>query len=489
MIDDHAETGDIEAALAAIGEGLDRYLTFEHSDAYAARDRWLTHLQQPLPVAGEGLQAVIDDLNHWVIPHGSPVPRPGFTSYITTGATTASLLATVAANIASPQRYLITSFNYLEELSLEWLAEMHQIGHLQGLYSSGGSVANLIALGGARQSAFEAVGHDPAAEGVNRACAIYASSECHHTIQRSAGVLGLGRRCVRSIPCNAVGQMEVEALQAAIALDRQNGVLPVAIVANAGTTNTGAIDPILAMGEIARQENIWFHVDGAYGLPGILDERLQPRYAGLKLADSVITDPHKWLGASVGIAATFVRDRNILMRAFTQEPADYLEGSIDQSSEPQASLEHSLDDFGIPYFEYGVELSAPCRGVVVWAMLKEIGVEGMRERIVRHNDMARHVAERAREHENLELLLEPELSICCFRYRTDRVSDLDRLNQRLHRRLVRGNVHMPSTTRVAGKLAIRPCFVGARTTLREADGLVDAVLELGRELSEEMAAD
>src|SRR5690606_23271955 len=177
---------------------------------------------------------------------------------------------------------------------------------------------------------------------------------------------------------------------------------------------------------------------------------------GVERADSVIVDPHKWLGASVGVAATFVRDRELLARGFTQTPADYLEGNV-ADEDPEPGLGHSMDDFGIPYYDYGVELSAPPRGVVVWALLLEVGVSGLRDRVRRHNDMAARVAAAAREHPNLELLLEPTLSICCFRYVAPGVADLDALNRRLHRRLVRENVNIPSTTRVNGKLAIRPC--------------------------------
>ncbi|MCK4708947.1 MAG: pyridoxal-dependent decarboxylase, partial [Gammaproteobacteria bacterium] len=347
---------------------------------------------------------------------------------------------------------------------------------------SGGSVANLIALGGARQSAFENIGIDPAANGVSRQVSIYASEQCHHTIQRSAGVLGLGRRATKPIKCDQNGCMIVDALRSAIEEDKQKGILPMAIVANAGTTNMGAIDPLFAIGSIAKELNIWFHIDGAYGLPGILDERISHLYKGIELADSVIVDPHKWLGASVGIAATFVKDRDFLLRAFTQEPADYLEGSIEQSSGEVPTFEHSLDDFGIPYFDYGVELSAPCRGVAVWAMIKEIGVEGLRQRIKRHNDMAQYIAQFAGQHPQLEVLAKPMLSICCFRFIDNRIKDLDQFNQKLHRYLIRENEYMPSTTRVNGQLALRPCFIGASHEQSQVDGLLDAVLRIGNEL-------
>jgi len=479
---DAAETQKLELQLARVGAALDAFLRFEHPDALQGSRVWRERLGGPLPERGVGIDRVTEDLVRNLIPYGAAIAKPGFTSFITTGGTTVATLASTAASIAAPQRYGLTAFNFLEELSLQWLASMCGLGSMEGVYSSGGSVANLVALGAARQFAFEKIGRDPAADGVNRRVRVYATAEAHHTIQRAAGVLGIGRRAVRAIASDREGRMEVTELVRAIGEDVGAGMLPMAIVANAGTTNTGAIDPLLAIGKIAEEHGIWFHVDGAYGLPGILDERKAALYRGLEYADSAIVDPHKWLGAAVGVAATFVRDRQLLRRAFTQEPAAYLEGATLQQESSQRAFVHSLDDFGIPYYDFGVELSAPCRGVVVWALLREIGVEGMRERIVRHNDLALRVAAAARAHPHLELLLEPTLSICCFRYVSPEVSDLDRLNQLLHRRLVHENRSMPSTTKVNGMLALRPCFVGARTEIEHADALVDDVLRIGAQL-------
>jgi aromatic-L-amino-acid decarboxylase len=480
MSQDSAEVGNLQDLLSRVGAGLDEFLKFENPDAVARQDHWKAALNIPLPCHGVGIDVVIRELVESIIPNGSQIAKPGYTGTITTGGTSASTLASAAASIASPQRYTTTAFNLIEELSLEWLAQMCGLGKMKGIYSSGGSVANLVALGGARQSAFEKSGHDPARDGINRAVGVYASSECHHTIQRAGGVLGIGRRAIKPIACDDQGRMRVDALRTAIDRDLRDDILPMAIVANAGTTNTGAIDPLKSIGLLAREYGIWLHVDGAYGLPGILDQRLSHLYEGLELVDSVIVDPHKWLGASVGVAATFVHDRDLLERAFTQEPADYLEGStIDDIDTANAQPEHSLDNFGIPYYNYGVELSAPCRGIVVWALIREIGVEGMRERIVRHNDMARELAEFCKQHPNLELLLEPTLSVCCFRYVSPQIGDLDQLNQKIHRRLVRENEHMPSTTRIKGQLAIRPCFLGARTDQAQVDGLMQAVLRIG----------
>ena len=486
MSNDAAETGNLKTLLSRIGASLDTFLRFEHPDALQPGLRWREHLDIALPQQGIGIDKMTDELIQHVIPNGSSVPRPGFSSFITTGSTSAATLAATAASVAAPQRYGLMAFNFLEELSLQWMAQLFGLQDMQGVYSSGGSVANLLALGAARQRAFEKCGRDPAAEGVDRRVGIYATSEAHHTIQRSAGVLGLGRQAVRPVACDSSGRMRVDELRRIITHDQRSGVLPMAVVANAGTTNTGAIDPLQAIGEIAGDQGIWFHVDGAYGLPGVLDERVAPLYRGLELADSVIVDPHKWLGAAVGVAATFVRDRELLHRAFTQEPAHYLEGAVAgpaHAGTGEPEIQHSMDHFGIPYYDFGVELSAPSRGVVVWALIREIGKAGMADRIRRHNDMAAWIAQVAREHPNLELLQEPTLSICCFRYLAPEVSDLDGLNQALHRRLTRENLNMPSTTIVNGQLAIRPCFVGARSTMVQAKALVADVLRIGAELA------
>jgi aromatic-L-amino-acid decarboxylase len=248
-------------------------------------------------------------------------------------------------------------------------------------------------------------------------------------------------------------------------------------VAAAGTTNTGAIDPLREIGELARHHEAWFHIDGAYGLPGILDPRLTHLYGGLDLADSVIVDPHKWMGAPVGVAATFVRDRSLLQQTFMQEPSDYLEGGFVE--EPESSL----DSMGIPYQDFGVELSSPARGVIVWAILTELGREGMTARIVEDDDFARQVADRARREPALELLAEPTLSICCFRHVAPPGSDPDEFNQRLLRRVLRETDFMPSSTLVDGRFAIRPCFINIRTTTAHVDAFMDAVLSIGAELA------
>jgi aromatic-L-amino-acid/L-tryptophan decarboxylase len=475
-----SEVGNVGVYLARIGVELDRFLEALDGDPVLRRDAWTASLLRRLPEEGVGARAVIDEIAETLIPNGARLAEPGFSAWITTGPDTVPVVAAAAASLAAPQRYTITAFNLLEELSLEWLAQLCGLGdRMQGVYSSGGSVANLVALGAARQWALEQAGIDAAADGIAGVeMALYASVEAHHTVQRSAAVLGIGRSRVRLIATDDQQRMRVDLLRRAVEADVATGVLPVAVVATAGTTNTGAIDPLRAAGEVAREHGAWFHVDGAYGLLGSLDDRVASLYDGLELADSTIIDPHKWLGAPVGVAATFVRDRSLLHRAFTQEPAAYLEGAFEDVGEVQVSL----DSPGIPYMDFGVELSAPSRGAIVWSIIRELGREGVRARIRRDNDLARRLADQVRRHPRLELISEPVLSICCFRYTARAIDDLDAFNKTLLRRLVRETPYLPSSTVVNGTFVIRPCYINARTQPGHVDGLIDAVVALGDEI-------
>ncbi len=471
-----ASTDDFTKALSTAGRRIDAILAAEPTDAYARHAEW-SDLAEPLPDKGVGIDASLDELLDRVAPYGNRQSDPGFLGWITSGPTVAPLVAATTASVLSPQKYGLSAFNLLEEVSLEWLAQLCSLEpHMKGVYSTGGSVANLVALGAARQFALTNAGLDPAAAGLDgRRVAIYTSTEAHHTIARSAAVLGLGRKSIRSVPIGDDQRMLPDALAAMMGEDIASGVLPIAVVATAGTTNTGAIDPLRAIGQIAWDHSVWFHVDGAYGLVGSLDERIADRYDGLALADSAIVDPHKWLGAPVGVAATFVRDRSLLFDTFTQEPADYLEGSFAADGEAQSTFE----SMGIPYSEFGVELSSPSRGVQVWAILKELGVVGVRHRIRTDNDLAKQTTAIAADNEKLEPLTDPELSIATFRFIDPSIARIDAFNHELLLRIRRMSRYTVSSTVVNGAYAIRPCFINPRTTPDHVVEFMDRVVSVG----------
>jgi glutamate/tyrosine decarboxylase-like PLP-dependent enzyme len=483
---DRATTHDLSGAIEAIMPALERFLRFEGPDPARARSHWRPRLEGPLPATGVGRDAALAELSDLVVAHGLRVGHPGFSGWVTTMPTDVGAAADLAQAVAVPQRWWATAGNLVDDLAMRWLIELLGFpAPFVGTFTSGGSTANLVGIGAARQHAGERLGLRPSLDGLEGMPEprVYCSVMTHHVVSRALGVLGLGRRNLCEIPLDRDGTIDLDLLQAALDRDAAAGCTQVAVVGAGGDVNTGRVDPMAELARIAHERGIWLHVDGAYGGWGVLDPRVAERFGDVATYDSFAIDPHKWLAAPVGTGAAIVRDAGILGRAFTIETADY-------DAERAAPI--GTDDTGSPFDElgygtpdFGVDFSTPARGLAVWAILREIGAEGVRERIVRHDDCARLVAERARASDELELLAEPVLSICCFRYRPpgwDDEARLDALNDAvLHAIRARGRT-VTSATRVDGRFAIRPCFVNPRTTLADADALVDEVLTAGRAL-------
>lgn len=480
---DAARTSDLETALRVVVPALDTHLKAPATGTTFGPDAaWRALLDTPMPQAGAGDAETLRVLAETVVPDAMRMTGSGFLGWITTGSTVVPAVARLVATMAGTQRYLGHSTGLLESLSLRWLAEVCGLPpEMQGVYSSSGSVANLIAMGAARQHAYEHRGHDPAREGMRDLPPgrIYASTEVHHCMLKAAGVLGMGRDAVALLPVDSDQRVVVPAVRAALEADAREGVVPIAVIGIAGTTNTGKLDDLEALADLADEYGAWYHVDGAYGLFGRLDPRLTARYGAVDRADSVVVDAHKWLCVPTGIGATYVRDRSLLGRAFTGEPSDYIEGAFtgDAATSP-------WDNMGPPFHDWTLDLSAPARGMVVWAALHELGIDGLRARIVRDNDYARTLGELVRDDPRLELLGEPELSICCFRYRAPGLSEeqLNALNNTLVQRLHARSPYVPSGTLVNGRYAVRPCFINPRTEEHDLAELLRWVREIGDDL-------
>ena len=483
---DAAAVDSLADALHAVLPSLERFLEFEGQDPARERSRWRPALDRPLPADGIGRDAALAELADLVVANGLRVGHPGFSGWVTTAPTDVGAVADLAQAVAVPQRWWLTAGNFVDDLAMRWLIELLGFpASSVGTFTSGGSTANLVGIGAARQHAGERLGLRPSLDGIADMVEprVYASTETHHVVGRALGVLGMGRANLRTIPLDAAGTIDLDLLQSALDEDLAAGRTQVAIVGCAGDVNTGRIDPIADLARIAHERGIWLHVDGAYGGFGLLDERVRERFGDVATYDSFAIDPHKWLAAPVGTGAAIVRDEGLLGRAFTVETGDY---DRERHAAPaEADPASPFDGLGYGTPDWGVDFSAPARGLPVWAILREIGADGMRERVVRHDDCARRVAERARDSDELELLAEPVLSICCFRYRPAGWTDearLDALNDDvLHGIRARGR-SVTSSTRVDGKFAIRPCFINPRTTLVDADALVNEVLTVGREL-------
>ena len=460
---DAAEVDRLADAAAIVLPALTEWLRFADVTAPArSRTDWQSMLDQPLPKDGAGFEAALSELAKWVVPNGLPVGAPGFTGFITTGPTTSAAVAQLAATVASPQRYAVSAFNLLEAVSLRWLAETCALpSDLTGVYSSGGSTANLLALGAARQAAFERRGVDVARDGLpaRTVGAVYASAEAHHTIQRAAGVLGLGREGVRRIPADDRQRMDARILAEVVARDVADGVVPVAIVATAGTTNTGAIDPVDAVADVADRHDVWLHVDGAYGALFVLSRRVRDRLVRCGAADSIALDPHKLLFAPLEAGCLLVRDRESLARAF-RFGASYLAADS--------------DPLLVNFMDYGPELSRRFRAFKIWCALRAFGVRAFECAADRALELALYMRDRIRETSAFELMAPVELSSVCLRLRA--LDDAG--NHRVLTTLAAEGTALLGPVRLGGRTGIRCCIANYRTTRADIDLVLERLLRL-----------
>lgn len=285
---DAARTDRLDEAVAALLPALEQCNRFEGPDGAAMRSVWKGRVDEPLPEHGVGADGVIELLRDVVIPNGLRVGHPGFTSWVTTALSTTAAAAQLASTVATAQRWWLQPGNHIDNMAVRWLIELLGFpASFVGTFTSGGSTANLVGIGAARQHAGEKLGIDVALDGVSAMPQprIYVTPETHHVVTRAMGVLGLGRANIHVIAIDAGRRADLGDLERAIATDVAAGRTPVAIVGNADDVNTGIVDPLPEMAEIARARGIWFHVDGAYGGWGMLDERVEAAFGDRGLFD------------------------------------------------------------------------------------------------------------------------------------------------------------------------------------------------------------
>ena len=368
----------------------------------------------------------------------------------------------------------------IERTVVRWLGSLISYSDdAHGLLTSGGSLANTTALLIAQR---HKANREVATNGLwkqDTPMTIYASEQVHMSIPKAADILGFGREQVRTVACDQRLRLDVRSLRERLEHDRDHGLKPFCVVASAGTVNTGAVDPLADIAEIAREFGIWFHVDGAYGAPGSLDARKRPLFAGLELADSVSLDPHKWLYVPLDAGCLLFRDEAVARQAFTAGDADYIK-----------VLEENPDE-SFAFWDYGTELSRRFRALKIWLTLRYYGVERLAAAISDDNSLAQYLAERVEQADDFELLAPVELSICCFRYAPKQLrerlassaekeqalleSELDALNQRTMLTVQRGGEAYVSNATIQGKFALRACITNFRTTRDDIDRTLEII--------------
>jgi aromatic-L-amino-acid decarboxylase len=442
------------------------WASFEHPRPVEPQiDAGLTErLATTLPEEPGDPRAALDDAVHVLDASISPA-RPLYLAYIGStglevGVLGAALSTTYDANLA----VAAGAADLLDGQALRWVAEFIGFPLGEGSFTSGGQTSNLTGLLAAREQALPGVReHGLAGE----AAAVYCSDEAHHSIVRAVEVAGLGRRSLRRVPIDERRRMRADALAAALSRDRAAGVTPVAVVATAGTTLTGAVDPMDAIADVCEHEGVWLHVDGAYGVPAATTQTVRHWFTGLERADSVTVDAHKWLGVQKSCSLVLLRRPGALRAAFGHEER-YMPHHQD--------IANPVDQT----FEY----SRPFRSLRLWLALRVYGAAQFRAWIEETLEHAARLADAIREHRAFELLHEPMLSTVCFRHVPAAVPDdrLDAHNERLARAMQHDGRIFLAPAVVDGRTCLRACFVNYRTTPDAVDLLLDVAAELGDSL-------
>lgn len=410
-----------------------------------------------------GLREAALDILEDVVAMSRP-PSPRFYGYVLGSGEPVAALADLLASILNQN---VTAWRSapvgvtIEKQVIEWLGAALGCVGFGGSLCSGASAANLMGLAMAREAKVQ-----PAERGAR--AIVYASGEAHMSIPKAVALLGLGRESLHRVPVDRSWRMDVRALEAAIAADLAAGARPMAVVATAGTVNTGAVDPLESIAAVSRERGLWLHIDGAYGALAAMAS--PDRLRGLALADSLSLDPHKWLYQPVDCGALLYRSAAAARAAFSQT-GEYA----------RAFASDPLEAFS--FFEESMELSRRFRALKLWLSLRYHGAGAFRAAIRADLEHARALARAVGDTAALELMAPVELSTVCFRYRADLAdADLDRLNAAILERLIqRGRVYL-SNASLAGRFALRACFVNHRTTDSDVAAIVPEVLSASRDV-------
>ncbi len=425
------------------------------------------HFCGAIPTAPVPLADVHQDFMTHILPYAPGNVHPGFMGWVQGGGTPVGMLAEMLAaglnaNLGGRDHIPIE----VERQVARWVQALFGFPETAtGLFVTGTSMANLIGVVLARNAALGDDVRRTGAAASSPRLAAYASTEVHGCISKALDLCGLGAEVMRRISTDSRRRIDLAALESAIRKDREAGFQPFLVVGTAGTVDTGSIDDLAGLGDVARREKLWFHIDGACGALAILAPDLASRLVGIECADSLAFDFHKWGQVPYDAGFILVRDGTRLRDAFAASSA-YLRREVRGLAA------------GPPWpCDYGPDLSRGFRALKAWFTLKVYGTRALGATIARTCALARYLESRILQAPELELLAPVELNIVCFRYRAE---DSDRVNATIVAELQESGIVAPSTTILDGRLAIRAAIVNHRTGQGEIDKLIEKTLEFGR---------
>ncbi|HEX8144270.1 MAG TPA: aspartate aminotransferase family protein [Pyrinomonadaceae bacterium] len=425
---------------------------------------------EPLPITGTEADAILSRFTTEVVPHAMQIPSPRYYGLFNPTplpiAVWADALASAINQNGAAWRNS-PSASIIEARVLRWLCQLIGYdGKSYGTLTSGGSEANLIALKCARDRACESA-RDKGVRAATGELIVYASEQCHYSLEKSLDILGLGRKGLRKIATDERFHIRALALREEIERDRRDGRVPVCIAGAAGATSTGIVDPLEELARIASQYGCWFHVDAAYGGGLAFSDKHRHLLNGIERADSVTIDPHKWMFVPFACGAVLVRDG-----------ARVLRDGFDITPEYLSEERESLGDAEYDFFRYGQLGTRRFNALKIWMALKFLGTRGYAGIVERQIELTRYLAARIDELPDFSRVGEVETAVCCFRFLPSQlfVADKDasdRLQRALQQRVERSGEAWISTTLLHGRRALRVNINSFLTERRHVDDLVE----------------
>jgi aromatic-L-amino-acid/L-tryptophan decarboxylase len=404
-------------------------------------------LRGQIPYSGTDIKSILQELEKDILNQIVHTDHPRFFAFVPSPSNFVSVMADTLVsgfNVFAGTWLVGKGAAEIERETIDWLRQLCGLPESAGgLFVSGGSMANLTALATAR--------HIMLNDQIDKAL-VYFSDQTHSSIIRALKILGFAQHQLRSIPCDKDYRLSMEDVQNQVAYDREQGNTPFCVIANTGTTNTGAIDPLADLADFCQAENLWLHVDGAFGAAAVLTSMGKKKLAGLERADSITIDPHKWLFQPYEIGCLIVREQQTLKDTFCIMP-EYLH-DVNQTAEDE-----------INYCNYGAQLTRSFRALKLWMSFKAFGIDTFSEAISWGMTLAEIAEHLLQELPDWEVVSSASIGIVTFRYiPTLGNTSIDAINQQIVNQIVSSGFAMLSTTVLKGRKVIRMCTINPRTT-------------------------
>ncbi|HLP73373.1 MAG TPA: pyridoxal-dependent decarboxylase [Bacteroidales bacterium] len=431
----------------------------------------------PLPEEGSSPEIILKKVSDLLFDHSLLNGHPKFFGYITSSPSPVGALADLLAAAVNPNvgaNILSPAATEIEKQTVSWLAGLTGLSSYDGLLVSGGNMANFTGFLAARTAKAPDGAKTGGLSAIDRKMVCYCSKATHAWIEKASILFGLGTDAIRWIDTEMGNRIDISALREAVQTDMSNGLLPFLVIGNAGDVSTGAIDDLGAIASVCIEYDMWFHVDGAYGLPASLLPELKERFSGITSADSVAIDPHKWLYCPLEAGCILVKDPVHLKHAFSIHPVYY------NFDEEDPSIRN--------YYEYGLQNSRGFRALKVWCTLQQVGRKGY-EKLIGHDiRMARLLYTLAQNDPELEPVTQ-NLSITTLRYRPSDYNyseqHLNELNEKLLNELQKGGEVFLSNAVIDGRYCLRACIVNFRTREKDIEEAVEIIVREGKRVHEE----